>query len=1810
MLLVCAFLCASTAYAQLEVTSAPPITPQNLISNIFLGDGVEVLGITYEGPAVSVGAFTNGTANVGMDRGIVMTTGRAMSVPGSNGVDAPGNTQSSFNNLSTANDADLASIAAPRPINDVVKYTITFVPVADTLRFRYVFASEEYPEFVCSEFNDVFGFFISGPGITGPFQNNARNIALVPGTTLPVAINNINSGIVGNAGNPANCAPPNGSLAFSEFYVGNPGTNRPIFNGRTSVLTAEVVVMPCSTYTMKLVIADVQDNIYDSGVFLEAKSFGTGSLDVEAVTVSLDGSIAEGCAPGVLTFTLPNPVEADFPIDFNIFGTAINGVDYEFISNQGVFIPSGQNSVSIPIIAIEDGIPEDTETLLIDIQRDACNRDTIRILIRDNPLVPPNLGVDTMVCLGSPVLLTGELDVPLPEPPRFTNNTARPILETNIPNYSDILVQNVIPSTLASGVIKQVCIDSLSHRWIDDLDVYLISPSGQFLELTTDNGGNGGNGAGMDFYLNTCFTEAATVPINFPGPFAPPSAVPFTGEWLPEGVWSDLWSGGNRNTNGTWRLQVIDDSQGFTGTLHSWTICFNPIYDISYEWTPSAGLDCADCPNPIATPAQGTTTYTLVATDSYGCTVSDSLTITVEDVLPAPIVVCSSISEDSVAFSWDDIPGNNGYQVNIDTTIWEMPNGGLGHTVGNVQPGQNVSISVQAIGDCLGLIGTAVCTVPACVPPMFSSSSSDATCAGIADGSVTFTPLQGLGPYTYTLGGQTNSTGIFNGLAPGTYSAVVSDTANCPVTLGITIGEASAITTVTNLLQNVSCNGDSNGAAISQPNGGTGSFTYLWSNGETTQTASSLPGGPASVTITDSNGCTTISSLSIPEPAPLLTSTSTEAVSCGGAADGQATASPVGGTMPYDFLWDGNGQSTATATNLSGGTYTVVITDVNGCTTNATATVAENPVVSLAASGGDATCFGSADGFAQAMPTGGTGSGFTYQWTRLSDNMAVGTGQGIGQLEAGTYSVAVTDAAGCTASSEITIGEPSELTATLTTTPTGCTDSADGTATVVISGGTAGYTSIWDGGTGSDNINNLAAGSHTLLVRDANNCEVSLDFEIDAPAALSLDISSSPASCEAISDGTAIPLVAGGTAPYSYAWEDGQSDSIAVSLSAGDLSLLVTDANGCTISGSVTVGQLPDMMLEITHSDPGCFDAATGSAVVSATGGGGNYSYLWSNGQTSATATALPAGTYSIVVTDANGCQQSSQAVLDQPSLLSVTVADAALACHDSANGSLGAMPQGGTLPYTYAWSNGQTQATATALGTGTYTLDLTDANGCTASANATVSAPPALTASITGINATCFGLTNGSIQVSAQGGTGAYGYAWSNPALPNISNPALLGAGDYVVTITDGNNCQVSAAITITQPAALVLSALPRPVTCAGDSNGSIDLSVSGGTQPYTYNWSNGANTPIINGLTAGDYSVVVTDANGCTQQLASSVGQATILRTNITVENIDCFGDATGTARATVSGGTPPYELAWPDNSSGELFGPTVAGMYLLRITDGNGCVLEADIDIKQPEALAFVPLVQAVSCFDGRDGQIELMPTGGTPPYLYSTDNVTFNGASRLIGLRGGSYDAFLRDSKGCLYFETDIIVPEPEPLTIDLGADQTIPYGGSMRFYPQIDGNNGNVSYEWSPNNPDFLECGDCPSPLVTVTSQTSFLLLITDQNGCTAQDVATVFVTKDNPVLVPTGFTPNGDGNNDRLIVHGKEGIRILQFRVFDRWGELVYEASDFMTNDASRGWDGQFREQPMNGGVFIWHVVAEYEDGEQEAHKGQTTLIR
>lgn len=374
-----------------QLTTNTGVTPAVLVNNYLLGQNVSVGNITYTGAPQAIGTFNGANSNLGINSGIIITTGDVAMAAGAN------NTSSAGIDNQLPGDSELTAIASLQTF-DASVLEFDFVPEFSKIKFRYIFGSEEYNEFVCTGVNDLFGFFISGPGIVG-----SQNLAVVPGTSIPVSINTINNGVP--MGNDPNC-----NLGNTGYFVDNTLviSTTVQYDGFTTILTAEANVIPCETYHIRLAIADGGDGIYDSGVFLEAGSFsGENFLNIANVGNAIDSASIEGCAASKFLFSIPDPLPTDYVVKYSINGTAVNGTDYVKI-NDSIVIPAGQKTAQLNITPIPDALLEGTETVILTLSlNSACSTDSIfaTVKIRDLDSLQILLPTDTFTCLNTPITL-------------------------------------------------------------------------------------------------------------------------------------------------------------------------------------------------------------------------------------------------------------------------------------------------------------------------------------------------------------------------------------------------------------------------------------------------------------------------------------------------------------------------------------------------------------------------------------------------------------------------------------------------------------------------------------------------------------------------------------------------------------------------------------------------------------------------------------------------------------------------------------------------------------------------------------------------------------------------------------------------------------------------------------------------------------------------------------------------------------------------------------------------------------------------------------------------------------------------------------------------------------------------------------------------------------------------------------------------------------------------------------------------------------------------------------------------------------
>jgi hypothetical protein len=465
--------------------------------------------------------------------------------------------------------------------------------------------------------------------------------------------------------------------------------------------------------------------------------------------------------------------------------------------------------------------------------------------------------------------------------------------------------------------------------------------------------------------------------------------------------------------------------------------------------------------------------------------------------------------------------------------------------------------------------------------------------------------------------------------------------------------------------------------------------------------------------------------------------------------------------------------------------------------------------------------------------------------------------------------------------------------------------------------------------------------------------------------------------------------------------------------------------------------------------------------------------------------------------------------------------------------------------------------------------------------------------------NVSCFGGNNGAITVLASGGIAPYAYTWT----PNIGNGASvnnLTAGSYSVSVLDVNNCPGSLTVNITQPFAALAVSTSSVSTLCGTSNGSVSAVVSGGTSPYSYVWTPGnANTATVSNLAAGVYSLVVTDANGCTSNGTATVSNSNGPTVTCVVSNISCFGGTNGAAMAQVSGGTAPYSYAWtPSGGTNTTASNLSAGTYAVQVTDNTGCIGTAGVTITEPTQIILTETIIPSSCTND-NGSISVVVTGGTGPYTYTWNPSGQTGTS-ISNLGPGSTPSLaVSDAQDCATSESYLITGTGTINVTATPISTTILEGQSV-----IMNAFGASTYQWSP--PDDLSCTTCTSTSASPTATTLYTVTGTAPNGCTGQAEVMIYVTEVcGEIYVPTIFSPASlNTENKQACVYGN-CIAELDYSIYDRWGQCV-----FQTKDQNACWDGKFKGKEMNAGVFAYKLTVKLQNGDFVIRSGNITLLK
>lgn len=739
--------------------------------------------------------------------------------------------------------------------------------------------------------------------------------------------------------------------------------------------------------------------------------------------------------------------------------------------------------------------------------------------------------------------------------------------------------------------------------------------------------------------------------------------------------------------------------------------------------------------------------------------------------------------------------------------------------------------------------------------------------------------------------------------------------------------------------------GTTSGGATVTITGATGPVTYAWNNGQTGASLANVAAGIYTVTVTHPGNCvsnfnvtvTGTSAVTLPVP-PVI-----QPLCFGGT--GTLTASPTGGTAPYTITWTSGANTYSGPTvNVPSGQYTVLVTDANNCTTQVGGmTVNAPPAIAGSISNTNSPGCALSNGSATVTASGGTGA-LTYLWNNGQ------TGATLSNVPAGAYSVTITDVNACSTSVNVTLSNPAAPIAGAPTYNNPTCAGQTGTITVPVSGGTLPYTYLWSNGSTSGNSITAVAGPYQLTVTDAAGCQLVVQTTLTEPTLLTGTVSATPAGCPG--GGLATATVTGGTGAYTYLWSNNATTNPAPNFTPGAQSVVVTDAQNCSATLNFMVGTAISPTLQNLAVVDAICAGGTGTATPTVSGGTTPYTYAWSNG-TSTTVLTDTAGTYTLVVTDAAGCTANGSAVINAPSPITVVFSNTDPTCNQN-NGTVSATASGGTPGYTYEWNNGTSQANPLqGQGAGTFSLVVEDANQCQANFTTALvmSGVPLVQDNLT--QPACNGLT-GTISLNVTGGTNPVTITWSHgPTGNTITEPA----GSYQAVVVDAGGCSTQVGpLLLVDPAVLNATANATPETSPGAVDGTATTNVTGGTQPYTYVWSNGGQTQTISGLSGGTYTVVITDANGCTTQDTAVV---------VTTVGLDGYANASVALYPN------------PATSKATVHFEGFTGMGVLRLIDLQGrLVYEVTVSFEVPFIMDIAHLAAGMYTLLGIQGQTQFV------------------------------------------------------------------------------------------------------------------------------------------------------------------------------------------------------------------------------------------
>jgi gliding motility-associated-like protein len=1195
----------------------------------------------------------------------------------------------------------------------------------------------------------------------------------------------------------------------------------------------------------------------------------------------------------------------------------------------------------------------------------------------------------------------------------------------------------------------------------------------------------------------------------------------------------------------------------------------------------------------------GAGTYIPDFKDANGCSSLLQYSTTIAQL---PCGITSSVTKTDVSC----FNGTNGTATLTVTGATGTPNitwspgGQTGSTVTNLAAG-TYTYSFSDNNPAHSFTGQVTITQPS-APMVAQLSTTPVKCAGTNSGQALASVISGGTPnYSYTWSNGSANNPVANNLPSGNITVTITDNVGCTATAsGNVSGAASLAVSITTTMD--SCFNAGKGKAIATVTGGTPPFNYAWSNFVSTDSNLNLRSGNYSLTVTDFNNCSVTANANITTN-PVLTYTYTKQnINCFGQSTGNFNVNITGGVQPYNIAWTPNSLAGTNPTNLAAGIYYFTVTDAYQCRVTGGDTIFQpDSALTAITSHTDVTCNGLNDGTITVTTSGGT-----PPYSFLGNQLPAGTVT-IPNLAPNTYAGNIIDDKGCTFAVAETVAQPTPLSVTESHLDVACFGAATGSITLNISGGNSPYTVDWGGGVTSQNRSNIPAGNYNAVITDFNGCQATISVTIVEPSPLTIAETHTNVNCNAQNTGSIDVTTTGGVGNISYLWSNGTSTEDVSNLSAGNYCLTATDNNSCTASICVNITEPAALTVTTSHTNVTCFGMNNGSITINVSGGTSPYSFLGNQIQAgSTTISNLGPNTYSGSLLDNNNCSVSVSEIITEPTQLFVSETHTDASCNGASDASIYLAVSGGTAPYSFDWGNGVVSQNRLNISAGNYAVIVTDFYNCSAGISLNITEPASVPLAVVATDASCFG-GNGSATASPTVGSSPYTFLWSGTSLNTAT--VSLTAGTFNVTSTSFDGCKQIGSITINEPSDITISETHVNSTCFGLANGSITINASGGTGQLSFVWQpNVSNSNSANNLMAGNYLIIASDQNGCTKAITTLVNEPNPLQLTTTNTNVSCFGLADGSISAFTNGGTPGYSFEATANgnvysSQNGSFSSLQAGLYNVKVTDGNGCSSNTSIQVLEPPAIVLNSTVKDATCNKYSDGSVQILASGGTPNYQYSFNSGEQNGSGLFLNLTAGNYSVTVFDLNNCSA-SSNINVGEPDAVVITALPNPTQTSLGVPVQLNISSNQQGAVSYSWVPST--GLSCNNCDNPVFDGIKTVTYNIFVSTSLGCSGSSELTATVIPDYTLYLPNTFSPNNDGSNDFLQVFGNlNAVKLFEIKVFNRWGEMVFASSDKHFN-----WDGFSGGKKLPVGVYVYTLKCVFIDNHtNNTYKGTLTIL-